>query len=314
MGDLEPEHRLCSNWAEIADWINDIPTPRASVDDESGGFYKTEWVFRGLRNSIYDLQPAIEREVRDKSMEWSGLETLVSSEFKARARMHLAAALIPTDEITWLAQMQHYAVPTRLLDFTHSPFVALYFAIRNGSNDPRRECIRLWAVNASAVNKRFSRVAWEAKRKSTKETTLHTVGFTLADLQAHRDDVTIETHDLYVLITESLSATGEYRWRWLLNESGCVCAASPPSFNPRLVSQQGIFLLNCAEKLNFIESLGKMIGDNKLCWRKAIDIPVELIPEIESRLFQMNVHEQSLFPDVEGLAGFIRQKLRLHWK
>ena len=27
----------------------------------------------------------------------------------------------------------------------------------------------------------------------------------------------------------------------------------------------------------------------------------------------MNIHDLSLFPDIEGLAGFIRQKIRLHW-
>ena len=38
------------------------------------------------------------------------------------------------------------------------------------------------------------------------------------------------------------------------------------------------------------------------------------LDEIEERLFQMNIHEQALFPDMEGLAGLICQKLRLHWK
>jgi hypothetical protein len=34
---------------------------------------------------------------------------------------------------------------------------------------------------------------------------------------------------------------------------------------------------------------------------------------IEEKLFQMNIHEMSLFPDMQGLAGFLRQKLRLYW-
>jgi hypothetical protein len=38
------------------------------------------------------------------------------------------------------------------------------------------------------------------------------------------------------------------------------------------------------------------------------------IPEIEGKLFQRNIHEQSLFPDMEGIAGLIRQKSRLNWK
>ena len=48
-------------------------------------------------------------------------------------------------------------------------------------------------------------------------------------------------------------------------------------------------------------------------WYNVFEIPSRLLPEVEDRLFQMNIHELSLFPDVEGLAGFIRQKVRLHW-
>ena len=46
---------------------------------------------------------------------------------------------------------------------------------------------------------------------------------------------------------------------------------------------------------------------------QAFDIPVVLLPEIETRLFQMNIHEQSLFPDITGLAGLIKQRIRLHF-
>jgi hypothetical protein len=49
-------------------------------------------------------------------------------------------------------------------------------------------------------------------------------------------------------------------------------------------------------------------------WYKTLDISIGAIPEIERRLFQMNIHDQSLFPDIEGLAGVIRQRCRLFWK
>ena len=37
----------------------------------------------------------------------------------------------PDKKLSWLSLMQHYGVPTRLLDFSTSPYVALYFAIEN---------------------------------------------------------------------------------------------------------------------------------------------------------------------------------------
>jgi len=73
-------------------------------------------------------------------------------------------------------------------------------------------------------------------------------------------------------------------------------------------------MFNCAEGLGFQEFLVKMMAPCSSEWCKTFDIPVDRIPEIEGHLFQMNIHEQSLFPDMEGLAGLIRQKIRLHWK
>jgi len=309
---MEFTNRSCSDWSEIAECLNEFSPPETAILND-GEIATKAWVFRGHRCSGYGLQPGIERAAASKSMEWPALETLVSSEFKARARTHLSAPLIPEDELTWLAVMQHYAIPTRLLDFSYSPFVGLYFAIRDGHDDLKRSHVRLWAIDAGAVNERFQRVAWKAAAQDRKGEVRGPIVASLHpdDFATDRDNMTGETEGLRALIDESLTATG--RRRGELNRSGCVCVASPPAFNPRLVSQQGVFLINCAEGVNFGDSLTKMM---KGCsgWGRTFDIPVELIPEIEGRLLQMNVHEQSLFPDLEGLAGLIRQKIRLQWK
>ncbi|MEA2562248.1 MAG: hypothetical protein QOH06_3752 [Acidobacteriota bacterium] len=312
VGDSQVESIQCSSWVEITEWLDGFPLLETSIDYESG-FAAKAWVFRGLKSSSYELQPSIEREARDKTMEWAALEELVLSEYKARARMHLSAPLIPSDEVSWLAQMQHYAIPTRLLDFTYSPFVALYFAIRDGHQESGRTHLRLWAVDAEAVNNRFKLVAWKAARAAKERggKRFSAVSLDPDYFYTDRDSVTTDIQELHELINGSLSATKKRRGE--LNRSGCVCATAPPAFNPRLASQQGLFLLNCAENLSFSASLAKMM-EGSGGWCKIIDIPVGLIPEIEGRLFQMNVHEQSLFPDMEGLAGLVRQKLRLHWK
>jgi len=310
--DSQVVSRQCSNWTEVTKWFDEFPSLETSIDYDSG-FAAKAWVFRGLKSSAYELQPSIEREARDKTMEWAALEELVLSEYKARARMHLSAPLIPSDEVSWLAQMQHYAIPTRLLDFTYSPFVALYFAVADGHQESGRTHLRLWAVDAEAVNNRFKFVARMAARAAKKE---GGETFVVANLDpdyfsTDRDSVAADIQELHELMNSSLTANEKRRG--VLNRSGCVCAALPPAFNPRLASQQGLFLLNCAENISFSASLAKMMEGSD-GWCKVIDIPVGLIPEIEGRLFQMNVHHQSLFPDMEGLAGLIRQKLRLHWK
>lgn len=312
--DPRAPNRRCSNRAEIVECLGKFPAPEKTIDSE-GDVIGKEWVFRGLKNSCYELQPTIEREAQSKNMQWPALEILVSSEFKSRAHMHLGAFLNPGDELTWLAQMQHHAIPTRLLDFTYSPFIALYFAIRNNQEDNGRTHVRLWAIDASAVNERFRAVAQDARsteeQKRGKMPIRHRLSLHPDDAATDRDTMTIDIHGLRTLIAESLSATGTRRAE--LNRRGSVCAASPPVFNPRLASQQGMFLLNCAEDLNFNESLIRMMEPCR-GWCKTFDVDVCAISEIERWLFQMNIHEQSLFPDIEGLAGLIRQKTRLHWK
>jgi len=310
--DPQSQNRRYSSWADIAKSLEEEFTPPEVTIDGEGDVIKKAWVFRGLKSACYELKPAIEREAQSKSMEWPALELLVSSEFKSRARMHLNALSVPEDELSWLALMQHYAVPTRLLDFTYSPFVALYFAVRNS---PESKCgVRVWAIDAEAVNRRFTAIAQQAlveERKREGKRRSGRVGLTIADQRTNRDSMTTEIDELRKLIAELLSYPRTCRGD--LQRQGCVCAASPPALNLRLASQQGAFLLNCAEDRSFNESLIKMMEP---CsgWYKIFDLDAGAISEVEQRLFQMNIHEQSLFPDMEGLAGLIRQKIRIHWK
>ena len=131
------------------------------------------------------------------------------------------------------------------------------------------------------------------------------------DAASDRDVMKSETETRRRLAEDVLAATGTFRTE--LGRQGCVCVAMPPSSNSRLASQQGLFLFNGAEHLVFQQSLAMMMGSaGHERWCRAFDIPVGLLPEIEMRLFQMNIHEQSLFPDIAGLVGIIKQRIRLH--
>ena len=101
--------------------------------------------------------------------------------------------------------------------------------------------------------------------------------------------------------------------RDVFNKLGFVAFALPPVENRRLSSQQGAFLFNGAERLTFRDSLFQMMKDYPGQWCRLFEIPASQRLEFERQLFQMNIHDLSLFPDIEGVAGFIRQKARLHW-
>src|SRR5207247_1327002 len=70
-------------------------------------------------------------------------ETFVVEQFKQRAHLSLPTSREPDTELEWLALIQHHGGPTRLVDFTRSPFVGAFFAIENDDQTGGPHCALL---------------------------------------------------------------------------------------------------------------------------------------------------------------------------
>jgi hypothetical protein len=96
--------------------------------DTATSKWDTKW-FRGVQKSSYELMPKIFRDDFQKKR-----EGYIAVEFRRRARARIEQI---NTQFEWLCAMQHYGIPTRLLDWTESLPVALYFTFHPfDKNDP----------------------------------------------------------------------------------------------------------------------------------------------------------------------------------
>jgi hypothetical protein len=84
-----------------------------------------------LSSKLERLIGGIETPLRD----FRFIENSLIGAFKRQAKAVLPQTPSDNDVLGWLTLMQHYRAPTRLLDWTESPFVALHFAIEDQVND-----------------------------------------------------------------------------------------------------------------------------------------------------------------------------------
>lgn len=85
-----------------------------------------ERVYRGVPDARYRLAPSLGRLEQYDEYLIDDYETRTIEEFKRRAIPYIETA--PANEWEWLFLAQHHGLPTRLLDWTSNPLVALFFA------------------------------------------------------------------------------------------------------------------------------------------------------------------------------------------
>jgi len=85
--------------------------------------------YRGVKNINYELIPSAGRfGIKDPTRQIQ-FERALIEEFKRKAPIYLRN--LPKDDLEWLILAQHHGIPTRLMDWSFNPLIALFFAIEN---------------------------------------------------------------------------------------------------------------------------------------------------------------------------------------
>lgn len=107
------------------------------------------WAFRGQVDATWRLWPTITRELQNRNVNsqyWTRQEHRNIRIFQRKAIHFLEKVPEINDIFQWMALMQHHGAPTRLLDFTWSPYVAAFFALESATTDSV-----VWAINTFKV-------------------------------------------------------------------------------------------------------------------------------------------------------------------
>jgi hypothetical protein len=226
--------------------------------------HRSQFVFRGTPRAVHSL---------DTSLQTGGFEAKERHLLTSFRKYALRNAVHGDWVWNWLSLAKHHGLPTRLLDWTYSPYVAMHFA----THDFRHfdEDAAIWCVDYRKTNELLPQPLRES---------------------AAREDVNIFTTELLGATARSLEEFDA------LAQHDFVVFFEPPSLDERIVNQFALFSLPSSATM----SLQKLLEQRASSYRKII-IPAALKWEVRDKLDQANITERVLFPGLDGLSQWLKR-------
>jgi hypothetical protein len=235
--------------------------------------------YRGSGDAHHSLIPAlIRRSPAITAIEISKIEKSISNTFAQRSPPFVTIDF--SSEWRTLFYMQHYGILTRLLDWTESPFVGLYFALtsvkRDNSGAPLTD-VALWLCDP---------IAWN-------QTVLSHITFKGGILDENFEEIKSYSplSDVEQRATAPIMIFGTHN-------------------SPRIVAQRGVFAL-FGKGLDGMEKVYANGSFPKRTLQKLI-IKKEYIDHILSSLHRKGIAESTIYPDLYGLSLEIKRSFGYH--
>ena len=226
--------------------------------------FRSQFVFRGAPRTSHGLETSLQ------TGGFQPHERHLLSSF----RKYAVESAVHGDWVwTWLSLAKHHGLPTRVLDWTYSPYVAMHFATQNLKDFDQDGAV--WCVDYAKTNELLPR--------------------TLRKL-LDAEDANIFTAEMLNRAATSLQDFDA------LSSDEFVLFFEPPSLDERIVNQFALFSLPSSADLKLEELLRK----REAAYRRVI-IPAALKWEVRDKLDQANVTERVLFPGLDGLSQWLKR-------
>jgi len=228
--------------------------------------FRSRFVFRGVEDSNFRLETSLMR----LGGPYASLEPHLLRNFR---KYSPRSAVINDTVWHWLTIGQHYGLPTRVLDWTISPFIALHFAVWHMPYMNRPGAV--WMVDLAA---------WRSTLPPRVEQVRRKVGVWAFDT------------DSLARLADSLPAFDR------LSRTPFAVFYEPPSFDDRVVNQYAMLSALSNPSLAFDDWL-----ESTSIPRRKIIIPARLKWEIRDKLDHCNINDRMLFPGLGGLCDWLKR-------
>ena len=241
--------------------------------------------YRGSGKYDYKLEPSLFRHSEKDIIELLKLEKKLMTRFHQRGYPFVLKPF--PDNFERLFFMQHYGLPTRLLDWSESPYVALYFALdsaKRKDDGDYEEDVAVWVLNPTKWNEYlYPRPGQNGNILTSTDTD---------QLKRYAPPDNPESHSLLI---PPVAIYGTHN-------------------SQRIVSQRGVFIMFGASTLAMEEHYEQYVGPdahgNTVPFTPnlllKIKVPRSKIDDLKRELTAIGLTHSVIYPDLEGLAKEIR--------
>lgn len=252
--------------------------------------------FRGHSKQSFQLKPSIFRNTG-----WIANEATMLKELILRCPNDFAGGLTT---FQCLVKMQHYGLPTRLLDVTSNPLVALYFASESHEQDDEDGEVLAFGYDVDAV-KYFDSDTVSVIANLSRRSSDFAVPTPMEVDESDREEAIMKFNllePIKLLLHDIGSDKPHFLPKIKREDLERVVCVKPLLDNPRIIRQEGAFLLFGCHK---IKSEPARLEESAIVARLTINRDEK--QNLREQLRTLGVTRATMYPEIEHVAMHIKQ-------